>query len=57
MHHFALIPGAIEAMPSHTWVYPGDVIEKPLNREELRAALRRAEAHLRLLRTQLNSDL
>ena len=56
MRHFALIPGALEAMPSHTWISSNEVIEREPSRLELRAAVRRAEAHLRLVRARLNPE-
>jgi hypothetical protein len=55
--HFAMNPAALEAMPTHTWLTAGDVRESPPNRTELRAALRRAEAHVRLLRSLLSPEI
>lgn len=56
MKHFGLIPGALEAMPSHSWIGAEDVLETPTSRAELRAALKRAEIRVRELKLRLNPD-
>jgi hypothetical protein len=56
MSHFALIPGALEAVPTHTWIAAEDVFERPVSRADLRAALKRAEINVKALRARLNPD-
>jgi hypothetical protein len=56
MSHFDLIPGALEAVPTHTWIVAEDVFERPVSRADLRAALKRAEINVKALRARLNPD-
>ena len=53
---FTMIPEALNAVPSHTWLTEDGLTDRPLTRSELRAALRRAEAHASRLRIQLNPE-
>ena len=53
---FTMIPEALNAVPSHTWLTEDGLTDRPLTRSELRAALRRAEAHANRLRIQLNPE-
>ena len=56
MFEFTLIPEALNAVPTHTWLTEDCLTDRPLTRSELRAALRRAEAHASRLRVQLNPE-
>ena len=56
MFEFALIPEALNAVPTHTWLTEDGLTDRPLSRAELRAALRRAEANASRLRVQLNPE-
>jgi hypothetical protein len=53
---FTRIPEALNAVPSHMWLTEDGLTDRPLTRSELRAALRRAEAHVSRLRVQLNPE-
>ena len=53
---FTMIPEALNAVISHTWLTEDGLTDRPLTRSELRAALRRAEAHASRLRIQLNPE-
>jgi hypothetical protein len=57
MCHFALIPEAVEAVPTHMWVLPEHVTDSPSSRRALRAALRRAEKQVKRLRAELSPDV
>ena len=56
MFEFTLIPEALNAVPTHTWLTEDGLTDRPLTRSELRKALRRAEAHASRLRVQLNPE-
>jgi len=53
---FTLIPEAVNAVPTHSWLTEDSLTDRPLTRSELRIALRRAEARVSRLRGLLNPE-
>ena len=57
MFEFTLIPEAVDAIPTSAWLTGVRLREQPPTRQELRIALRRAEARVSNLRAQLSPEM